>query len=175
MAIQPVEKRGRKKLFENGATPLQQLIALDLAMGEGPYNVARKRKVSYEAVNQWLKHPFFKDLIEKHKQKYIDKIEEAKVLDEIGTFKNIVVRGLASNKLPDWASVIRALENLSKIKDLYSPEKIEIKQKEELKGLSSEKLAQLLKERGITNTDIFTSQGSPKKNTGGGETEVQGG
>jgi len=165
-------KAGRKPLFANGPTPLQEIIALDLAMGKSPYDVARKRGISYDAIKKWQNHQIFKDLIEKHKQEFVQKVKEAGILDEIGTFKDIVIRGLANNKLPDWSSVIKALENLSKIKDLYSPEKIEIKQKEELKGLSLDKLSQLLKERGVTNSDILAGQGGSEKDTGGGETKV---
>jgi len=166
------KKVGRKTLFANGITPLQEIVALDLAMGKSPYDVGRKRGISYDAIKKWQNHSIFTDLIEKHKKDYVQKVKDAGILDEIGTFKDVVIRGLMSNKIPDWASVIRALENLSKIKDLYSPEKIEIKQQEELKGLSPDKLVQLLKERGVSNTDNLISQGSQEENTGEGDIKV---
>ncbi len=160
MSEKPQKTRGRKPLFQEGATPQQELVALLLALGRGPFEIAKKQKIAYETVYTWQQHPYFQELVEKFRKENIEQIKK-EGFDELEALTNIAIQGKTA---PIHTSDrIRAIENLLKVKGMYSPEQREVKIKDELKRLSDKELEQLGTEAlsiDVSNTTTTDTRGN---------------
>jgi len=134
---------GRNPIFENGATPFQELIALLLALGKKPYDVCRSKGISYEAVRQWLKYPYYQKLVEDYKQQFIKGIQD-KGFDDTQFLTDTMVESLKSPA--HRSDGLRARELMAKIRGEFSPEEMNLKISKELEKLSDEDLIKLATE-----------------------------
>ena len=139
---------GRKKRFEDGATPLQHYAAWLLALGKKQNIVAKMCRMSREGVRKWQKFPYFQNLVEENKLEFAQKIREDG-FDEIELLEKTALEGLKSTA--HRSDALRAIENLLKIKGMYSPNVIDIKQKEAAQKLSEEELLKIAKQAAIGN------------------------
>ncbi|MFZ2356956.1 MAG: hypothetical protein WAW67_03930 [Candidatus Omnitrophota bacterium] len=102
--------------------------------------------------------------MEENKIEFVQKIKEDG-FDEIKLLEKTALEGLKS--IAHRSDALRAIENLLKIKGLYSPDVIEVKQKEEAKKLSDEELLKIAQQAASGNYANIT----PSSNTGVAETK----
>lgn len=152
--------RGRKPIFENGATPLQELVALLLALGKKPYDITRKYGLVYQTLRRWQKYPFFLNLIETYRKQFIKQIQD-KGFDDNKFLTDTMIESLQAPA--HRADGLRARELMAKIRGEFSPEEMEIKVKKELSQLSDNELIKLAEE--AANANLITV------NTGGNTAE----
>lgn len=154
------KKAGRKKLFENGATPLQEAVALLLGYGKRDKEVCEKLGVAYETIWVWRQHPLFVNLIEKYKNEFIERAKE-RGFDDIEFLNRTMVESLKSPA--HRSDGIRARELLAKIRGELSGEKKE-KEKVMAKKMSNAALQKILKAPVLNDSNISTnSEGGATK------------
>jgi len=147
--------RGRKPIFENGATPLQDLVALLLALGKKPYDISRKFGLAYQTLRRWQKYPLFLNLIENYRKQFIKQIQD-KGFDDNKFLTDTMVESMQAPA--HRADGLRARELMAKIRGEFSPEEMEIKIKKELSQLTDKELIKLAEE--AANANISTTNSS---------------
>ena len=152
--------RGRKPIFENGATPLQDLVALLLALGKKPYDITRKYGLAYQTLRRWQKYPFFLGLIENYRKQFIKQIQDKGFDDN----KFLTETMIESMQAPAHrADGLRARELMAKIRGEFSPEEMEIKVKKELSQLTDKELIKLAEEAANANISTTNSRGNTEE------------
>ena len=149
-------KVGRKKLFEKGATNLQDFVALALAYGKKPYDIARAKNISYESIKNWKEHPYFQKLVEKYKQEFIKTVKD-RGFDDMKFLDDTMVESMKSTA--HRADGLRARELKAKLKGEFTPEEITVRVKKELTKLSNKQLEELAKEIEDANNNTTISAG----------------
>lgn len=149
--------QGRKPIFENGATPFQELVALLLALGKKPFEITKKYGLVYETIRRWQKYPQFLTLVENYKKQFIKGIQD-KGFDDTQFLTNTMIESL---KAPAHrADGLRARELMAKIRGEFSPEEMEVKVKKELSQLSDTELIKLAEEAANANLVPTNSRGN---------------
>lgn len=149
--------RGRKPIFENGATPLQELTALLLALGRKPYDICRKYGMVYETIRRWQKYPQFQTLVENYKKQFIKQVQDSGFNDtKFLTDTMIESLGAPAHR----ADGLRARELMAKIRGEFSPEEMIIREKKGLEQLSDAELLKLAEEAANANITAISPRGN---------------
>jgi len=147
--------RGRKPLFEEGATPFQELVALLLALGKKPVEVCKAKGISYESLRRWMQHPYYQNLVEDYKKQYLKRVQE-KGFDDTQFLTDTMIQSLQAPA--HRADGLRARELMAKIRGEFAPEEMNLKIAKELEKLSDKDLEALKQESVILDaTNILTS------------------
>ena len=149
--VEEVKKKGgRTKMFEKGLEPIHHLCALLLAMGKGPYDVAKRIGYTYEGIAKWRLYDIFEDLVEEYKKMFLEKVI-ADGFDGMEFLKRTQIESLKSTA--HRSDGLRARELEAKITGELSPEKQEAKYKEQIKEKSDKELAKLLESPVLDDTN----------------------
>lgn len=136
------KKIGRPGRFEKGFKLEHQYTAMLLALGKSYKQASKISEIPLWTIKDWARENEYNQLVEQWRQKFVKNFE-SKGFDGMKFLRDTQIESMLAK--PTRADGLRAREIEAKILGELSPEKREIKIKEDLKKMPSSDLDKLLK------------------------------